>query len=52
MIRLSATGNQMAFYACQFIGYQDTLFAKDGTQYYKNCYVEGPPPLSSLHERY
>ncbi|KAH8431415.1 putative pectin methylesterase [Aspergillus melleus] len=40
-VALSANGDKMAFYACQFIGYQDTLYAKDGTQYYKNCYIEG-----------
>ncbi|PLB49376.1 putative pectin methylesterase [Aspergillus steynii IBT 23096] len=40
-VALSANGNEMAFYACQFISYQDTLYAKDGTQYYKNCYIEG-----------
>ncbi|KAI9042338.1 putative pectin methylesterase [Aspergillus affinis] len=40
-VALSAKGDRMGFYACQFIGYQDTLYAKDGTQYYKNCYIEG-----------
>ncbi|KAJ6177871.1 hypothetical protein N7519_008332 [Penicillium mononematosum] len=31
----------VAFYACQFSGYQDTLYAKAGRQYYANCKVEG-----------
>jgi len=26
---------------CRFIGWQDTLFANGGRQYYKDCYIEG-----------
>jgi len=25
----------------RFLGWQDTLYAKNGRQYYKNCYIEG-----------
>jgi pectinesterase len=28
-------------YACGIYGYQDTLYAKSGYQYYSRCYVEG-----------
>lgn len=30
-----------SFYNCRFLGRQDTLYASDGRQYYKNCYIEG-----------
>ncbi len=40
-IALTVTGNQASFYGCGFFGYQDTLYAKSGQQYYKNCYIEG-----------
>lgn len=26
---------------CRFVGWQDTLFAHGGRQYYKDCYIEG-----------
>lgn len=40
-VAVTANGNMQAFYGCAFKGYQDTLYAKDGDQYYSNCYVEG-----------
>ncbi|GBG76149.1 hypothetical protein CBR_g21897 [Chara braunii] len=30
-----------SFYDCQFLGWQDTLYAKRGRQYYKDCYIDG-----------
>lgn len=39
--RLVANADKLGFYACQFLGYQDTLFAKAGTQYYSNSKIEG-----------
>jgi PelA/Pel-15E family pectate lyase len=29
------------FKNCRFIGWQDTLYAKGGRQYYRGCYIEG-----------
>lgn len=28
-------------YACGIYGYQDTLYAKSGYQYFSRCYIEG-----------
>ncbi|CAI7905185.1 unnamed protein product [Closterium sp. NIES-54] len=35
------TGDNAAFYECEFIGWQDTLYVHGGRQYYRNCYVNG-----------
>ncbi|PVH68082.1 carbohydrate esterase family 8 protein [Cadophora sp. DSE1049] len=40
-VAVTAIGNQQAFYRCGFYGYQDTLYAKTGDQYYAKCYIEG-----------
>jgi pectinesterase len=40
-VALKAQGDEMAFENCDFIGYQDTLYADDGRQYFTNCYVTG-----------
>lgn len=40
-VALTANGDQQGYYACGFYGYQDTLYAKAGKQYYSNCYIEG-----------
>ncbi|KAJ5557013.1 pectin lyase-like protein [Penicillium frequentans] len=40
-VALVANADQLGFYGCQFSGYQDTLYAKAGTQYYSNCMIEG-----------
>ncbi|KAF5964452.1 pectinesterase [Fusarium bulbicola] len=39
----SIYGNDIGFYACSFIGWQDTLLngATNGYQYYESCYIEG-----------
>jgi hypothetical protein len=39
--RLVGNANKLGFYACQFLGYQDTLYAKSGTQYYVNSKIQG-----------
>ena len=33
--------DRVVFRNCRFLGWQDTLFADGGRQYYKNCYIEG-----------
>ncbi|THU83649.1 pectinesterase [Dendrothele bispora CBS 962.96] len=38
---LSEYGNKAGFYACGFYGYQDTLYANQGTQVYLKGYIEG-----------
>ncbi|KAJ5612284.1 pectinesterase A [Penicillium lagena] len=40
-VALTSNADRLGFYGCQFSGYQDTLYAKAGTQYYSNCLVEG-----------
>lgn len=38
---VTANGDKQGYYACGFYGYQDTLYAKSGKQYYSNSYIEG-----------
>jgi pectinesterase len=33
--------DRAVFRNCRFLGWQDTLFANGGRQYYKDCYIEG-----------
>ncbi|GJP72909.1 hypothetical protein CLOP_g3679 [Closterium sp. NIES-67] len=40
-VALRQTGDNAAFYECEFIGWQDTLYVHGGRQYYRNCYVNG-----------
>ncbi|KAL3457955.1 pectin lyase fold/virulence factor [Aspergillus heterothallicus] len=40
-VALAASGERQGYYGCQFLGYQDTLYARAGIQYYSNCYIEG-----------
>ncbi|KAK6538624.1 hypothetical protein TWF694_010202 [Orbilia ellipsospora] len=40
-IAMSASGVYGGFYGCGFYGYQDTLYAKQGKQYYANCFIQG-----------
>ncbi|GIK07206.1 hypothetical protein Aspvir_002862 [Aspergillus viridinutans] len=40
-VALVANADRLGFYGCSFLGYQDTLYAKAGRQYYSNCYIEG-----------
>jgi pectinesterase len=40
-VAVTANGDKQGYYGCSFKGYQDTLYAKAGSQYYSNCYIEG-----------
>ncbi len=40
-VALRATGQRQQFLGCRFIGNQDTLYTHNGSQYFRNCYVEG-----------
>ncbi|MGR3208182.1 pectinesterase family protein [Bacillus glycinifermentans] len=40
-VAVYAKGNRIVFKDARFLGRQDTLFAKDGTQYFDQCYIEG-----------
>jgi PelA/Pel-15E family pectate lyase len=33
--------DRTVFKHCRFLGWQDTLYAKNGRQYYEDCYIEG-----------
>ncbi|HEY0659640.1 MAG TPA: pectate lyase, partial [Pyrinomonadaceae bacterium] len=33
--------DRLVFKHCRFLGWQDTLYAKNGRQYFENCYIEG-----------
>jgi pectinesterase len=36
-----ANADRLIFKNCRFLGWQDTLYAKMGRQYFDNCYIEG-----------
>ncbi len=40
-VALLVEADRAVFRNCRFLGWQDTLYAKNGRQYYKNCYIEG-----------
>ncbi|KAG6867805.1 hypothetical protein C0993_010831 [Termitomyces sp. T159_Od127] len=40
-IAISQYGSRVGLYACGFFGYQDTLYANEGTQVYLKNYIEG-----------
>jgi pectinesterase len=40
-VALKITGDRARFDHCRFLGWQDTLCADDGRQYYRKCYLEG-----------
>lgn len=40
-IAVLAEADRLIFKNCKFLGWQDTLYAKNGRQFYENCYIEG-----------
>ncbi|MGH9353299.1 MAG: pectinesterase family protein [Terriglobia bacterium] len=40
-VALAIHSDRAVFRKCRFIGWQDTLYAASGRQYYKNCFIEG-----------
>lgn len=40
-VALRLTGDRQQFYDCRFVGYQDTLYTHEGSQYFRDCYVQG-----------
>ena len=40
-VALMAQGARQQFLNCRFLSYQDTLYTNTGTQYFKDCYIEG-----------
>lgn len=38
---LMTKSERTQFRNCRILGFQDTLYAHSGTQYYRNCYIEG-----------
>ncbi|GHN02325.1 pectinesterase [Cytophagales bacterium WSM2-2] len=42
-VAVRAIGDQLSFFNCRFVGFQDVLFCSGAgsRQYYKDCYIEG-----------
>jgi pectin methylesterase-like acyl-CoA thioesterase len=40
-VALRTTGQRQQFLNCRFVGYQDTLYTHSGSQYFRDCYVQG-----------
>jgi pectin methylesterase-like acyl-CoA thioesterase len=40
-VALLAQGKRQQFRKCRFVSYQDTVYANTGTQYFRNCYIQG-----------
>ena len=40
-LALYASGERLVFTNCRFLGKQDTLYVRDGSQLYEKCYIEG-----------
>jgi PelA/Pel-15E family pectate lyase len=40
-VAVLAEADRVVFKHCRFLGWQDTLYAKNGRQYYRDCYIEG-----------
>lgn len=40
-VALLTDGERQQFLDCRFLGFQDTLYPRYGTQYFRGCYVEG-----------
>jgi pectin methylesterase-like acyl-CoA thioesterase len=40
-VALFASADRQQFSNCRFISYQDTVYLANGTQYFRNCYIQG-----------
>ncbi|MGC2235006.1 MAG: pectate lyase [Pyrinomonadaceae bacterium] len=40
-VAVLSEADRVVFKNCRFLGWQDTLYAKNGRQYFENCYIEG-----------
>jgi len=40
-VAVLSEADRLIFKNCKFLGWQDTLYAKNGRQYFENCYIEG-----------
>lgn len=40
-VAILVEADRAVFKKCRFLGWQDTLYAKNGRQFYKDCYIEG-----------
>lgn len=40
-VAVLSEGDRLVFKNCRFLGWQDTLYAKNGRQYFEDCYIEG-----------
>src|SRR5882757_485638 len=40
-VAVLAEADRVVFKHCRFLGWQDTLYAKNGRQFYRDCYIEG-----------
>ena len=40
-VAILVEADRAVFRKCRFLGWQDTLYAKNGRQYYKDSYIEG-----------
>lgn len=40
-VAISIHSDRVIFEKCRFLGWQDTLYAAMGRQYYRDCYIEG-----------
>lgn len=40
-VALLAQGQRLQFRNCRLLGHQDTLYTHSGTQYYRNCHIQG-----------
>src|SRR5215210_5281562 len=40
-VAVLSEADRIVFKNCRFLGWQDTLYAKNGRQFFENCYIEG-----------
>jgi PelA/Pel-15E family pectate lyase len=40
-VAVLSEADRLVFKNCRFLGWQDTLYVKNGRQYFENCYIEG-----------